>query len=85
MTVAIEREPALCIVPGQRGKPAFDGLHRIRFGSPLGRSGGASGNVEADPLGGQNKISAESYALMSDLGFPDAFKLPRFHEGGQLM
>ena len=24
-------------------------------------------------------------ALMSDLGFPDAFKLPRFHEGGQLM
>ena len=32
----------------------------------------------------RNKSSAKSYALMSDLGFPAAFKLPRFHEGGQL-
>lgn len=33
---------------------------------------------------GRNKSSAKPYALMSDLGFPAAFKLPRFHEGGQL-
>ena len=34
---------------------------------------------------GRNKSSYKSYALMSDLGFPAAFKLPRFHEDGQLM
>lgn len=33
---------------------------------------------------GHLRDGAESYALMSDLGFPAAFKLPRFHEGGQL-
>ncbi len=29
---------------------------------------------------GRNKICSLRHVLMSDLGFPDAFKLPRYHE-----
>ncbi|GEM_PF-6834355 len=29
---------------------------------------------------GRLREGAKSYVLMSDLGFPDAFKLPRYHE-----
>ncbi|MEJ7014826.1 hypothetical protein [Sinorhizobium meliloti] len=37
-----------------------------------------------EDIAGRLREGAKSYALMSDLGFPAAFKLPRFHEGGQL-
>ncbi len=52
--LAVEREPALGIVPGDRGQPSLDRRHRIRLaaGDRRTRGGvtatGTGGDVEAD-------------------------------------